>query len=144
MIADVDRLTTITVIEPGMDHNAIRPKVQALCGERAEIVVLENQPNMLIKNRIKMYLREQSEDDNYVDFVCVGNRGLNVGSAADGDNYMGTVASSMIAMRQLNVIFMPWTLHFYGEAHCWWVVCMIKIISRDLYEATRARSLIYH
>ena len=107
MIADVDRLTTITVIEPGMDHNAIRPKVQALCGERAEIVVLENQPNMLIKNRIKMYLREQSEDDNYVDFVCVGNRGLNVGSAADGDNYMGTVASSMIAMRQLNVIFMP-------------------------------------
>ena len=108
MIAEVDRLTTITVVEPGMDHNAIRPKVQQLCGARpVDIVVVENHPNMTIKNRIKEYLREQAEDDNYVDFVCVGNRGLNVGNAADGDNFMGNVAQSMIAMRQLNVIFIP-------------------------------------
>ena len=79
-----------------------------MCGERqVDIVVVENHANMTIKNRIKEYLREQAEDDNYVDFVCVGNRGLNVGNAADGDNYMGNVASSMIAMRQLNVIFIP-------------------------------------
>ena len=93
MIAEQDRLTTITVIEPTMDHNAIQPKVRQLCGDRAvDCVVLENGPNMLIKNRIKQYLREQAEDDNYVDFVCVGNRGLNTGNAVDGDNFMGTVA----------------------------------------------------
>lgn len=62
---------------------------------------------MTIKNRIKQYLREQDENDAYVDFVCVGNRGLNVGNAVDGDNFMGNVAASMIAMRQLNVIFIP-------------------------------------
>ena len=43
----------------------------------------------------------------YVDFVCVGNRGLNVGNAAEGDNYLGRVAQAMIAMKRLNVIFVP-------------------------------------
>ena len=58
MIADVDRLTTITGIEPTMDHNAIQPKIRALCGERAvDCVVLESQPNELIRERIKQYLR---------------------------------------------------------------------------------------
>ena len=76
-------------------------------GRAVDCVVLENQPNMTIKNRIKQYLREQDENDAYVDFVCVGNRGLNVGNAVDGDNFMGNVAASMIAMRQLNVIFIP-------------------------------------
>lgn len=52
-------------------------------------------------------MKEQDETDMYVDFVCVGNRGLNMGNAADGDNYLGSVANSMIAMRQLNVIFVP-------------------------------------
>ena len=108
MIAEQDRLTTITVVERGVDREAIRSKVAAICGERAfDVVVLDNQPNMIIKDRIKMYLREQSEDDSYIDFACVGNRGINVGNAVDGENFMGSVASSMIAMRQLNVIFVP-------------------------------------
>ena len=57
---------------------------------------------------IKNYLKGQAEDDQYIDFVCVGNRGLNVGNAVDGENYLGTVAQNMIAMRKLNVIFVPW------------------------------------
>ena len=60
-----------------------------------------------LKNVDEHRQTEQAEDDSYIDFVCVGNRGLNVGNAADGDNFMGNVASSMIAMRQLNVIFIP-------------------------------------
>ncbi len=62
---------------------------------------------MTIKDRIKQYLKEQSDDDAYIDFVCVGNRGLNMGNAADGDDYLGTVARAMIQMRKLNTIFCP-------------------------------------
>ena len=108
MIADQDRLSIITVVEQGMDKTSILPKVQAGCGNRTfDSVILENQPNKTIKERIKEYLREQAESEFYVDFVCVGNRGINMGNAVDGDNYMGSVASSMIGMRQLNVIFVP-------------------------------------
>lgn len=59
MIADEDRLTTITVVEQGLDKNAIRPKVSQIIGSRAfDCVVLENTPNTSIKNRIKAYLRD--------------------------------------------------------------------------------------
>jgi len=93
MMADQDRVTTITVVEAGVDAQAIQGKVAAVCGDRAvEVVVLTNEPNMTIRQRIKNYLREQSENDNYIDFCCVGNRGINVGSAASGENYLGTVA----------------------------------------------------
>ena len=108
MLSASDRLTIITVVEPNMDGAAIKPKVAGICGTREfDSVILENMPNCSIKDRIKMYLREQSEDSAYVDFVCVGNRGLNVGNAVDGENYLGTVANAMIAMKKLNVIFIP-------------------------------------
>lgn len=62
---------------------------------------------MTIKQRVKEHLRAQAENDQYIDFCCVGNRGNNVGSAANGDDYLGSVARAMISMRQLNVIFFP-------------------------------------
>ena len=108
MLADQDRLSIITVVEPGLNADHIRPKVEAICGERAfDSVILQNEPNVLIRDRIKSYLKEQSEDDMYIDFVCVGNRGLNVGNAVDGENFLGTVARAMISMRRLNTIFIP-------------------------------------
>ena len=108
MIGSNSQLTIITVVEPTLDGSAIKPKIDAVCGERQyESVILENMPSCTIKDRIKMYLREQAEDDSYIDFVCVGNRGLNVGNAADGENYLGTVANAMIAMKKLNVVFIP-------------------------------------
>ena len=70
-------------------------------------MILTNEPTCTIKERIKMYLREQDQNDAYIDFVVVGNRGLNVGNAVDGENYMGSVAMAMISMRRLNVIFCP-------------------------------------
>ena len=70
-------------------------------------MVLQNEPDMTIRNRIKIYLKEQSENNDYIDFCCVGNRGINYGSAAAGDNYLGTVAREMISMRRLNVLFFP-------------------------------------
>ena len=78
-----------------------------MAGREYDEVLLEGAPNTTIRDTIKKYLREQNEDNMYVDFICVGNRGLNMGNAVDGDNYMGSVAAGMISMRQLNVIFVP-------------------------------------
>lgn len=108
MIADQDRLSIITVVEQGLDKPSLQSKIERNTGQRPyDSVILQNDANTQIKDRIKRYLKEQDETDSYVDFVCVGNRGLNMGNAADGDNYLGSVANSMIAMRQLNVIFVP-------------------------------------
>ena len=108
MMNDTSRLSIITVVEPGLQEHSILPKLNAICGSRPfDHVILQNEANMTIKQRIKSYLREQSEDADYVDFVAVGNRGLNMGNAVDGDDYLGTVARAMISMRKLNVIFVP-------------------------------------
>ena len=109
MMKDRDRLTTITVLEQGMDETgAIASQIAMITLDRpVEVIFLENEPGMTIKDRIKKYLQEQSENDEYVDFCAVGNRGLNVGSVARGDNYLGHVAEAMIAFKRLNVIFVP-------------------------------------
>ena len=52
-------------------------------------------------------MKEQAQNNEYVDFCAVGNRGINVGNAESGDNFLGTVAQAMIGMRKLNVIFCP-------------------------------------
>ena len=108
MMADVDRLTTITVKEQGIDTSKIEAKINEICGERAhDQVTLNKYGSHTVKEKVKEYLREQDENDAYIDFICVGNRGLNVGNAVDGENYLGTVAQAMIGMRRLNVIFVP-------------------------------------
>ena len=108
MAADHDRLTCITVVETGMDHTTIEPKIRAITGTRqCDIVILENTASTTIKSCIKQYFVEQDENDDYVDFCAVGNRGLNVGNAVVGENFLGTVAQAMISMRKLNVIFVP-------------------------------------
>lgn len=33
MMSDTDRLSIITVVEPGMDKDAVKPKVTAICQE---------------------------------------------------------------------------------------------------------------
>ena len=42
-----------------------------------------------------------------MDFCAVGNRGINMGNATTGDDFLGSVARAMISMRKLNVIFVP-------------------------------------
>ena len=60
-----------------------------------------------IKDVIKDYLVEQKENDSYIDFCAVGSRGINVGNAVDGPNYLGRVAQAMIGFKSLNIIFVP-------------------------------------
>merc|ERR1712060_114527 len=109
LMNDNDRLSIVTVVEENqMEHSRIQSTVAGICGERAyDAILLEREINQTIKARIKEYLKEQSENDMYIDFVCIGSRGLNVGNAADGDNFMGRRAQEMIAFGKLNVIFIP-------------------------------------
>ena len=111
LMAANDRLTTITVVEPGMDKDAIKPRVEHIVGGSRpfDTVILTSEPNETIKNCIKRYLKDQAADDDahYVDFCAVGNRGLNKGNAVTGDDFLGTVARAMISMRKLNSIFVP-------------------------------------
>ena len=105
-----DRLTTITVVEQGMDERKIRFDAETVVNERRDFdtVILTREPNETIKDCIKRYLKSQAENDaNYVDFCAVGNRGLNMGNAVTGDDFLGTVARAMITMRKLNSIFIP-------------------------------------
>ena len=110
MMGENDRLTTITVVEQGMDERKIRFDAEVVVNERRDFdtVILTREPNETIKDCIKRYLKSQAENDaNYVDFCAVGNRGLNMGNAVTGDDFLGTVARAMITMRKLNSIFIP-------------------------------------
>lgn len=110
IMADHDTLSVITVIEQGISEQPTRRKVAQILGSRRhDCVVLNPEANMTIKQTIKNYLIGQREDNKYVDFVSVGNKGLNAsGGAAGGANdYLGSVARAMISMRKLNVIFIP-------------------------------------
>lgn len=40
----------------------------------------------------------------YVDFICVGNVGMNFASAKS-EKYLGSVANAMLRIRKLNTIF---------------------------------------
>ena len=70
-------------------------------------MILEQNANMMVKDRVKEFLQQQAENESYIDFCCVGNRGLNMARTGQGDDFLGTVARAMISMRQLNVIFFP-------------------------------------
>ena len=110
MMADHDSLSVITVIEQGITEEAVRAKTsEILAGREHNIVILHTEPNQTIKAAIKAYLVGQAEDGMYVDFVSVGNKGLNSSGAAagGGDDHLGSVARAMISMRKLNVIFIP-------------------------------------
>ena len=93
IMASVDRLTTITVLEEGMDMAAIEQKIVETCGDHPhDTVKLMRRQNETVKERVKAYLVNQAETDKYIDFVCLGGRGINYGNAVDGHNSMGRVA----------------------------------------------------
>lgn len=82
--------------------------MKALCGEerQVECIFLEREANQSVYKRIKQYLVDQSNADNYVDFVALGNRGINFLSGKEDDK-IGTVGKSVIAARKMNCIFVP-------------------------------------
>lgn len=79
--------------------------IAAEFGKTAEKVALEMDDSPNAYTRVQKYLVEESTDDNYVDFVGVGNRGVH--KRAEDKATLGSMAEIMIADRHLNVIFVP-------------------------------------
>ena len=85
IMADVDRLSVISVIQGHHDESAMSAKIDELCGQQAhETVLLHPEPNDTIRECIKRYLKGQAETDQYIDFVCIGNRGPTYRASVQG------------------------------------------------------------
>lgn len=87
--------------------NAQADKICAEFGRTShEFVLLETKDNQRVYDCIKHYLIEESNKDNYIDFVAVGNVGMNF-SSSKPEKYIGSVASAVLKAKRMNVIFLP-------------------------------------
>jgi len=63
------------------------------------------QDGKTVYQRVQHFLIDESEDDHYVDFIGIGNRGIHH-QVADSAT-IGSMAEIMITDRRINVIFVP-------------------------------------
>lgn len=106
-----DHLAIIACKEEKLNVSAIQSSVDELClpvgRSNHETVILERtDASQSIYKRIQQYLIDESNKDNYVDFVAVGNAGMNF-SSNESKNYLGSVASMVLRAKRMNVIFCP-------------------------------------
>lgn len=104
-----DKVAIITCKEPRIDMTVVNDEVGQICAEfdrEHETVLLEPEPQQSIYKCIQKYLIEESNKDNYVDFVAIGNAGMNFSSNRPAD-YLGSVASMILKAKRMNVIFCP-------------------------------------
>lgn len=67
--------------------------------------VCERSAGQSIYKAIQQYLICESNADNFVDFVCVGNNGVNYMTSKG--NTLGSVADMVVRAKRMNVIFCP-------------------------------------
>lgn len=109
-----DKLTSITVHENGMlSDDAIKNLVKEECTKygvtKIESIILNREGDMSTYQTIKQYLKDEAQDINkhgYIDFVAVGNQGMNFASK-DSEKYLGSVANAVLRARRMNSIFVP-------------------------------------
>lgn len=109
-----DKLTSITVHESGMlSDDAIKLMVREECTKfgvtKVENVILTHKADMSTYQIIKEYLKMEAQDiqkHGYIDFVAVGNQGMNFASK-DSEKYLGSVANAVLRARRMNSIFVP-------------------------------------
>ena len=93
MAADHDKITIVTCLEPLVDHEKCKESIRKIVEPRKhEIVVIERETNHTIYQRIKKYLKDEMNDNNYIDFVAVGSKGV-ASVEKDDVNYIGSVAT---------------------------------------------------
>ena len=105
MAADIDTITVITCKEQHVDNNQVQDLVKETCGEaKYDFVSLERETNHTIYQRIKKYLKDESNDDNYIDFIAVGSKGA-ASVDKEEQEYIGSVATLVLQGRNMNCIF---------------------------------------
>ena len=86
----------------------MREEVAAIAaeyGKTAEVVVLQRREGQTVYARVEEYIVEESTEEKYIDFVGIGNRGIN---KKDEDKaHLGSMAEIMLENRHVNVIFVP-------------------------------------
>lgn len=105
-----DHIAVICVKEANIDFDTIEHQVSKICAEfdrtTHETVLLTPESNEKVYDVIKHYLIEESNKDNYVDFVAVGNVGMNFSSSRP-EKYLGSTANAVLRAKRMNVIFLP-------------------------------------
>ena len=105
MAADHDKITIVTCKEPLVDDEKTKQLVKDTLGTRRhDHVVIEREVNHTIYQRIKQYLKDEMNDENYIDFVAVGSKGA-ASIEKDTDQYIGSVATLVLSARNMNCIF---------------------------------------
>lgn len=74
-------------------------------GRQAEKVILDLDDCKTPYERMQRYLVDESTDENYVDFLAIGNRGIN--KKETDVARVGSMAKIFLHDRHVNVIFVP-------------------------------------
>jgi len=110
MMKPEDRLTTITVHEPGLDDDKIESMVNEMRKKAGHSgpykhVALDHEMTVTIYNTIKNYLKSQvPSTPDYIDWICLGNTGR--GYEAH-QNKLGSLANACLRAKRMNVLFIP-------------------------------------
>lgn len=108
-----DKLVTITVKEEIIKEeesamkNYLKSKCDAAGITKYETVFLPHNPDLLVYQVIKEFLKEQDPlIHGYIDFVAVGNQGANFESHKS-EQYLGSVSNTVLRAKKMNCIFVP-------------------------------------
>ena len=113
MMDDCDKLTVITCKEANIKMDGIEKQISQVyeshpAGSRLEkpkMVVLEREAGQNVYKAIQHYLISQGQCDCYIDFVAVGNTGVNY--LKNKGTTLGSVANMVVRAKRMNVIFAP-------------------------------------
>jgi hypothetical protein len=105
-----DLLAIITCKESNIKMDGILPQVNKVCDEcnykgTPVLVTVEREAGQNVYKAIQHYLIDESNKDNYVDFVAVGNTGVNY--MKNKGTTLGSVANMVVRAKRMNVIFYP-------------------------------------
>lgn len=115
LMAKQDKLVVITVNEDLVDEKNAHTQVQEIAAKfgvnSIEKVMLDHPKTLTVYQVIKQYLGSQASDEpgcesDYIDFVAVGNSGLNF-NAHDEPEYLGQVAGTVLRAKRMNCLFIP-------------------------------------
>lgn len=108
MMRPEDKLTCITCKEMNIKMDQITSQVNSICSEFNYTTqcfkVVEREAGQNVYKAIQQYLIFESNADNYVDFVAVGNAGVNWQKSK---STLGSVANMVVRAKRMNVIFCP-------------------------------------
>ena len=108
MMHDHDKLVTITVTDHDLDHSKVEKQIDEITAEfkiKAEHVLLDKGEAPNVYTRVSQYLNDESTEENYVDFVGIGNRGIHARPTDRAT--LGSMAENLVHDRRINVIFVP-------------------------------------